>query len=543
MNSNLSSRISRLGVATLVSHIGKQTCERISSLGIALSPETLSDFLISDRGSSIFKSKELRFDLISTFDVKELRAAYNLKPEQTVNLEQLNNFTWGQNESSKEFLGLLGIDALYLEANDETSSPARVGIEIAKCLYPYQNWIRKGILEFLNDSDMKRLLIHMPTGAGKTRTALEAVCDYFRAPSKQSKLVIWMAHSDELCEQAIESFSALWQVLGTEKVDIFRMWGGRDVEDATFENPAFLVTSFQTAYNMTSTSKNTVFRTFANIRARASLLIVDEAHLSTAPTYQQAIESFSSSMTKTLGLTATPGRHRVGDDPKQTKKLSAFYGDNLLRIKSDEGLPLEDPIKYLTARKILSKVEHYELNSGTGVVLTDQEKRSISKRLDIPKSVLDRLGKDEHRTNLIVTHTLRFAVDYGFQTIVFAPSKINANEIAQLLRLKGCPAQSVVGDMHVIDRRNAIQQFKDGHLKVLVNFGVLTTGFDSPKIQAVVVARPTTSVVLYSQMVGRGLRGEAMGGTNVCHLLDVLDNISNMPDIGQAFNYFDEFYK
>ena len=163
--------------------------------------------------------------------------------------------------------------------------------------------------------------------------------------------------------------------------------------------------------------------------------------------------------------------------------------------------------------------------------------------LDIPASVLRKLGENEQRTNLIVTQVIALANKHEFQTIVFAPSKKNATEIAQMLKIRDCAAYAVTGDTHIIDRRRAIQQFKDGEMKVLVNFGVLTTGFDAPNIEAVVVARPTTSVVLYSQMIGRGLRGPAMGGKPLCHLVDVVDNITNMPEVGQAFNYFNEFYE
>ena len=56
------------------------------------------------------------------------------------------------------------------------------------------------------------------------------------------------------------------------------------------------------------------------------------------------------------------------------------------------------------------------------------------------------------------------------------------------------------------------------------------------------MARPTTSVVLYSQMIGRGLRGPKMGGEEECYLVDVVDNIVNMPDSDQAFTYFNEYY-
>ena len=71
---------------------------------------------------------------------------------------------------------------------------------------------------------------------------------------------------------------------------------------------------------------------------------------------------------------------------------------------------------------------------------------------------------------------------------------------------------------------------------------MLTTGFDAPKTEAVIIARPTLSIVLYSQMVGRGLRGKAVGGTERCTVVNVVDNIVNLPDIQQAFLHFNEYF-
>jgi len=86
----------------------------------------------------------------------------------------------------------------------------------------------------------------------------------------------------------------------------------------------------------------------------------------------------------------------------------------------------------------------------------------------------------------------------------------------------------------------AVKDFNDGKLEVLINFNIFSTGFDDPLIDCVIIARPTFSVVLYSQMVGRGLRGVKNGGTENCLLVNVIDNIVNLPDIENACNFFDK---
>jgi len=76
---------------------------------------------------------------------------------------------------------------------------------------------------------------------------------------------------------------------------------------------------------------------------------------------------------------------------------------------------------------------------------------------------------------------------------------------------------------------------------ILCNYGVLTTGFDAPKVEAVVIARPTDSPVLYEQMIGRGMRGPLNGGTVECRIVDLIDHIERFG--GQmAYTRFLEYW-
>ncbi len=84
-------------------------------------------------------------------------------------------------------------------------------------------------------------------------------------------------------------------------------------------------------------------------------------------------------------------------------------------------------------------------------------------------------------------------------------------------------------------RRQLIKDFNQGQVNFLCNFGVLTTGFDAPKTECIVICRPTTSVVLYEQIVGRGLRGPKFGGTETCDVIDFADNINRL---GPPLAYF-----
>ena len=112
-----------------------------------------------------------------------------------------------------------------------------------------------------------------------------------------------------------------------------------------------------------------------------------------------------------------------------------------------------------------------------------------------------------------------------------------------MLTLENVPNAVVIGDMASYERNLAIKRFKDREddVNILINYEVLTTGFDATNIECVFIARPTQSVVLYSQMLGRGLRGPQMGGKPTCLLVDVKDNLKQYNE-NMAFSHFNNYW-
>ena len=129
-------------------------------------------------------------------------------------------------------------------------------------------------------------------------------------------------------------------------------------------------------------------------------------------------------------------------------------------------------------------------------------------------------------------------------TIVFACSVEHAKMLSAMLTLEGIPNSLVIGELDTIDRRKAIELFKDKEsgVDIIINYEVLTTGFDSKNIRCVFITRPTKSIVLYSQMLGRGLRGPMMGGNENCKLIDVDDNLQAF-DNQTAFSHFNDYWR
>ena len=108
--------------------------------------------------------------------------------------------------------------------------------------------------------------------------------------------------------------------------------------------------------------------------------------------------------------------------------------------------------------------------------------------------------------------------------------------------MNGIKNVGIYGDTPSEERKNNIKKFKSNQVKILINYDVLTTGFDSTNIRCVLITRPTSSVALYSQMIGRGLRGPKMGGNETCQLIDIKDNLEQYNE-RLAFNHFNKYWR
>src|SRR5205085_11309342 len=118
----------------------------------------------------------------------------------------------------------------------------------------------------------------------------------------------------------------------------------------------------------------------------------------------------------------------------------------------------------------------------------------------------------------------------------------HAHTMAALLTLEGVSAAAIDYRTEPAIRRRYIDRFRQGDLRVIANFNVLTQGFDAPATRAIYVARPTFSPNTYQQMIGRGLRGPKNGGKQVCLIVNVADNFAQYGE-QLAFREFEHLWK
>jgi superfamily II DNA or RNA helicase len=403
-----------------------------------------------------------------------------------------------------------------------------------KALKEYQYKVYFEVYNYLKETPFARCIIQMPTGSGKTRTAMEIICEYINETGRE---VLWLANTQELCDQAFETFLETWYFLRRRKLHAINHLTA-SIEELLAINdghPRFHVATIQSINSKSKISKFTLNR----VRLESlGLIVVDEAHISIAPTYQSSIETLlSGGDVKLIGLTATPGRQLRNNSTMENDKLSDFYYNQLFTLKT----PFENPIEYLQKCKILSKVKYYSIEGSTVQnLLSPSELNSCMQSNTIPKKIEKILTHDATRNAVIFNNLVRL-LNQGKKIIFFATSIDHSMLITSLVRLKGYSVEHVDGNTGRY-RKQIIDDFKNDKLQILCNYGVLSTGFDDPQIDVVFMARPTNSIVLYSQVIGRGLRGPLIGGTESCEIYTVLDNILDLPDNGEIYSYFNEYF-
>jgi len=399
-------------------------------------------------------------------------------------------------------------------------------------LFPHQETAAGSIKEHLTGY-RSRVLLHMPTGSGKTRTAMSIACDYIRNSinNRENSLVVWLADTEELCDQAASEFAKAWKTLGVGETNLYRLHG--DVDGSLGElQHGFVVIGLQKLNAISSTQQSDYY----SVCARTSLVIFDEAHKAIADTYRHSIEVFQTAGKANLvGLSATPGRSTF--DHEQNVEFAEFFDRNKISLKV-EGF--SSPVEYLQHKGYLASIVYHDIPYEEGdLVLSKRDLMILESGEDVSDSLLKYLGLDQKR-NIKILNLALDLVTNGKKIILFTPSVESAEGIFALLRYKNVEAGLVTGTTESSIRRKAIERYKSGKIDILVNFGVLTTGFDAPITNVAIIARPTNSLTLFSQMVGRAIRGPAANGNAKADIYVIKDTLPGLRDMTSAFIHWDD---
>lgn len=508
------------------------------------SRDTIYRILYSLYGYDLLYEKRIRRILVESLSknkVKELASELGLNSERKIYdlAIAISNIPWKQNSRiiwifsnyffiPHEYLPTKSTRVPSVENVEPFSPPPK--------LFDYQQILVDDLFYFLTqqDKNYNSCMLQLPTGAGKTRTAMEALVLYcnHKYTKDYPLTVLWIAHTEELCEQAIETFRRTWQSKGQYENKIIRFWGSFNfhVEEMGY---SFIVAGYQKVAQLV----NSNFKQYQKLLKILDLVIVDEAHKALAPTINSLLNDIKKQKrSNIIGLTATPGRGVA--QQKENEQLAKIFDRNLF-YPHNLG---ESPIATLQQRGILAKIKREVLNTNLDFEIPYSSHKNSVYFYELPTLVLKRLAKNKKRNQLIVDQVIK-QIKSCNPTLVFACTVEHSKELAIKIAEKGYKAAAIDYKMRRNLRRHVENDFKNGLLDVLFNFGVLTTGFDAPNVKTIIITRPTTSIVLYSQMVGRGLRGNAVGGSEVCNLIDLKDNFINFGNVSDMYLFFENFWE
>ena len=325
------------------------------------------------------------------------------------------------------------------------------------------------------DKGLLKLLMQLPTGGGKTIILAAIARNFFQ---RQEPILV-IAHTEELIFQLRDALEQACGVL----VGVIK--AGVKV------NPERLiqVASVQTLRN--------------RALPPAALVIIDESHHATAKTYRQIIESCPDAYI--LGVTATPCRT---DGSGFDDLFDALVSVTNPRELIEQG--------HLCDYKLIASpnaISTKDIRSTAG----DFNNRELADSVDVV----------ELAGNLIGAYKL-YAI--AKKCVVFAINCNHSKAIAKRYRASGIPAEHLDGETPDEERKAVIERFRTGETLVLCNVNIVTEGFNLPNIEAVQIARPTKSLSLWLQMVGRGLR--TAEGKEHTLIIDHTDNFARlgMPD-------------
>ncbi len=365
-------------------------------------------------------------------------------------------------------------------------------------LRPYQADSVKAVIHYFRKHSTPTVIV-LPTGAGKSLVIAEL------ARLAKGRVLV-LAHVKELVEQN----HAKYEGYGL-KGAIFSAGLGRK----------------ETDQQVVFASVQSVVRNLDSFKNQFSLLVIDECHRvpdDKNSSYQKVITHLRelNPGIKVLGLTATPYRLGMGwiyqyhTRGQVRTEESRFFRDCIFEL----------PIRYLLDENFLTPARMMD----APVLSYDFSQLKPANTGRYKEAEMDMvIDKAKRATPQIVEQIIQYARERK-GVMIFAATVRHAQEIHGLLP-EGETA-IVIGDTPTPERDAIIQAFKNREIKYLVNVSVLTTGFDAPHVDLIAILRPTESVSLYQQIVGRGLR--LSEGKNECLVLDYAGNSYDLyqPEVG-----------
>lgn len=329
---------------------------------------------------------------------------------------------------------------------------------------PYQSDAINIGIDFFNDIKKKyNALLILPTGSGKSVVVANI------ASSLPGNTVV-LQPSKEILEQNVIKFLATGFRCGVYSASA----GAKHLDKVTFATIGSII------------RKKHLFKEFDNI-------IVDEAHYVNPEEgmYHDFIKSISG--VKVLGLTATP--YRLENDSEGP--MLKFLNRTNPRIFKEVLYYVQNDVLFNAGH--LSRLKYFDFN-----VIDRTKLTTNSGGTDFTEASVRNYYREINMASKIISYSHKL-LSVRKNLLIFCAMIDEARKVS-----KGIPGSAVLtGDTEKRERERILSQFKKGVIKCVINVGVLTTGFDYPELEAIIIGRSTMSLALYYQMVGRVMRPHA----------------------------------
>ena len=364
-------------------------------------------------------------------------------------------------------------------------------------LLPHQKQILDKLRVEREDRDNYRNLIVAATGTGKTVISAFDYQEFARTHSRAR--ILFTAHREEILRQSLNTYRSVMQ-----DANFGTLWVGsnRPQEASEYEHLFVSISMFNSRFEEFFALLDSDFYDY---------IVIDEAHHSQADSYRKLFNHFQPQLL--VGLTATPER-------MDGKDLRPDFGN---RISAEIRLPQALQAGLLTPFQYLCISDDTDLSDDS---LWSGQKYNIER-------LADKLCA-KTRARLIVDALHKYLADeYTCRALCFCVNKRHADFMAEQLRLYGFNAQSLTSDTPADERKQLAKDLREGRLHYLCVVDIFNEGVDIPEVDTVLFLRPTESLTIFLQQLGRGLRLSA--GKTELTVLDFVAQANRKYDFASRF--------
>ena len=334
----------------------------------------------------------------------------------------------------------------------------------------------------------RTVMFQMPTGTGKTRLFSSIIKDTQRLAQaeREPQRVLVLAHRTELIEQIDETLSHKYGI-------------AHGIIKSGYEEMMH--------YPVQVASVQTIVRRLSRWTEKEfAYVIIDEAHHAVSPTYLKICEAFPKA--KILGVTATPCR---------------LAGDALRKLF--KSLVLSQPVSKFIEQGYLSPYNYYSIKSDSQI----QQQLDNIKNFNIEGDYADADMMRICDTNKVRANIIKSYQKYanGKKGIIYTINQEHNKHICEEFAKIGVKIKAIDSKTPSEERKKTVSDFKHGKIDIICNVNIFSEGFDCPDCEFILLARPTCSLAMYLQQVGRGLRPHESKAHAV-----ILDNVGSYNKFG-----------